>query len=166
MTKSCAQVLNKNLALWPKLSFQICTKLSSTRFASIELASTHARVTSIKSTKQQSVSESVADKGRQWSNSGQIKSTSCGIFHCDPLFCLLRITNQLDLIFLAQWTSQHTPISKFSAGAEMRDADFYCQPVQSGSVPERELSYWMHTPARLTPRPKTAACTSTSRYPP
>ena len=69
LTKTCAQSLNKGLALWPNLSFQICNKLlptqstsststsatvtTSTRF---DLATSHARVTSIKSTKRQLLS--------------------------------------------------------------------------------------------------------------
>ena len=62
---------NKNLTLWPKLIFQICTKLLSTCFSSststtvttstsFELPSSHARVTLIKFTKQEWVSESVS----------------------------------------------------------------------------------------------------------
>ena len=84
--------VTKNLTghriLWPKFTFQICTKLLSTRFSSspsttvttstsFELPSSHARVTSIKFTKQewvsQWVSESVTDKHSQWSDSGPIK---------------------------------------------------------------------------------------------
>ena len=67
LTKSCAQSLNKNLTLRPNFTFQMCTKLLSTRFSSstwatvttstsFELPSSHARVTSIKFTKQESVS--------------------------------------------------------------------------------------------------------------
>ena len=41
LTKPCAQSLNKIFALWPNSSFQICTKLSSTRFS----ASTSATIT-------------------------------------------------------------------------------------------------------------------------
>ena len=48
-----------------------------TTSTSFELASSHARVTSIKFTKQewvsQLVSQSVSDKGKQWSDSGPIK---------------------------------------------------------------------------------------------
>jgi len=62
------QSLNKSLALWTILSYQICNKLlpiqsSSSTLATVtistsfELVSSHARVTSIKFTKQQSVSE-------------------------------------------------------------------------------------------------------------
>ena len=64
LTKHCAQSLDKNLILSPNFSFQICTKLSSTLFSasttatattstSFELASSHAKVTSIKFTKQE-----------------------------------------------------------------------------------------------------------------
>ena len=71
LTKLCAQNQTKNLTLWPNFSFQICTKLSSTHFSastsatvttstSFELASSHFRVTSIKSTKQESVSHCIA----------------------------------------------------------------------------------------------------------
>ena len=89
--KPYPQGQNKNLTLWPKFTFQICTKLLSTRFSSststtvttstsFELPSSHARVTSIKFTKQewvsQWVSESVTDKHSQWSDSGPIKSSS------------------------------------------------------------------------------------------
>ena len=67
LTKPCAQSLNKSLALWTILSYQICNKLlpiqsSSSTLATVtistsfELASSHARVTSIKFTKQESVS--------------------------------------------------------------------------------------------------------------
>ena len=59
LTKPYTQSLNKSLALWPYLSFQICNKLLPTWFTSqtsakvttptsFELASSHARVTSIK----------------------------------------------------------------------------------------------------------------------
>ena len=59
----------QKLVLWPNFSFQICNKLLSTSFpastsatvttsTSFELASSHARVTSIKFTKQQSGSQS------------------------------------------------------------------------------------------------------------
>ena len=65
-TKPCAQSLNKSLSFWPNLSFQICNKLLPTRSSSetttstsFELASLHARVTSIKFTKQELVSELV-----------------------------------------------------------------------------------------------------------
>ena len=71
LTKPCAQSLNRSLAFWPSLSFQICNKLLPTRSSSstsatvttstsFKLASSHARVTSIKSTKQDRVR-------RQWS---------------------------------------------------------------------------------------------------
>ena len=64
LTKLFAQSLNKHLDFWPNLGFQICNKLLPTRSSSatvttstsFELASSHARVTSIKFTKQQSVS--------------------------------------------------------------------------------------------------------------
>ena len=67
LDQPCAQSLNKSLALRPNLSFQICNKLLPTRSSSLtsatvttstsfELASSHARVTSIKFTKQQLVS--------------------------------------------------------------------------------------------------------------
>ena len=88
LTKPCAQSLNKNLTLLPNLTFRICTKLLPTRFSSstsatlttstsFELSSSHARVKSIKFTKQEWVSESVSqwvtDKHSQWSDSGPIK---------------------------------------------------------------------------------------------
>ena len=85
LTKLFAQSLNKHLDFWPNLGFQICNKLLPTRSSSatvttstsFELASSHARVTSIKFTKQewvsQWVSQSVSDKGKQWSDSGPIK---------------------------------------------------------------------------------------------
>ena len=70
------QNTDQTSALWPNFSFQFCTKMSSTHFSastsatvktstSCELASSHARVTSIKSTKQQWISECdcVTDKG-------------------------------------------------------------------------------------------------------
>ena len=68
LTKPCAQCLNKSLAFWPNLSVQICNKLLPTRSSSaivttstsFELASSHARVTSIKSTKQEWVSQWVS----------------------------------------------------------------------------------------------------------
>ena len=71
LTQSCPQRLNKSSALWPNLSFQICNKLLPTRSSSststtettstsFELPSAHARVTSIKFTKQQSVSQWVS----------------------------------------------------------------------------------------------------------
>ena len=34
LTKPCAESLNKSLALWPNLSFQICNKMLPTQFAS------------------------------------------------------------------------------------------------------------------------------------
>ena len=87
LTGLCAQGLNKNLTLWQNFSFQNCIKLSSTRFwtstsatvTSFGLESSHARVTSIKSTKQiEWVGESVSDKGRQqWLDSGLIKINKC-----------------------------------------------------------------------------------------
>ena len=88
LTKPCAQSLNKSLALWTILSYQICNKLlpiqsSSSTLATVtistsfELVSSHARVTSIKFTKQEWVSqwvrEGVTDKHNQWSDSGPIK---------------------------------------------------------------------------------------------
>ena len=68
LTKLFAQSLNKHLAFWPNLGFQICNKLLPTRSSSatvttstsFELASSHARVTSIKFTKQEWVSQSVS----------------------------------------------------------------------------------------------------------
>ena len=93
MTRPFAQSLNKSLILWPNLRFHICNKLLPTRSSSstsatiktstsFELASSKARVTSIKFTKQewvsqsvsQLVSQSVSDKGKQWSDSGPIKT--------------------------------------------------------------------------------------------
>ena len=73
----CAQSLNKSLALGPNVSSQICNKLlptwssastsaTVTTSTSFELASSHARVTSIKFTKQQSVSQSVSQLGSHW----------------------------------------------------------------------------------------------------
>ena len=38
LTKPCAQSLNKGLALWQNLSFQICNKLLPTRFSSLPSA--------------------------------------------------------------------------------------------------------------------------------
>ena len=72
MTRPCAQSLNKSLILWPNLRFHICNKLLPTRSSSstsatiktstsFELASSKARVTSIKFTKQESVSQSVSE---------------------------------------------------------------------------------------------------------
>ena len=69
--KPYPQSPNKNVTLWPKLIFQICTKLLSTCFSSststtvttstsFEWASSHARLTSIKFTKRQWVSEWVS----------------------------------------------------------------------------------------------------------
>ena len=63
LTKPCAQSLNKKLQ---NFGFQICTKMLSTRFSastvtSIELASSHAGVTSIKSTKRRQLVTSVAN---------------------------------------------------------------------------------------------------------
>ena len=70
---------------WLNLSFQICNKMLPTRSSSStsatikpqqvcnELASSKARVTSIKFTKRESVSQLVSDKSKQWSNSGLIK---------------------------------------------------------------------------------------------
>ena len=77
ISNPCAQSLNKNLALGPNVSSQICNKLLPTcssastsaivtTSTSLDLASSHARVTSIKFTKRQSVSESVTDKHCQW----------------------------------------------------------------------------------------------------
>ena len=64
--KPCAQSLNKILALWPNLSFQICNKLLPTRSlsstsstvttsTSFQLASLHTRVASIKFAKRYGV---------------------------------------------------------------------------------------------------------------
>ena len=90
LTNPCAQSLNKSLALGPNVSSQICNKLlptwsslstsaTVTTSTSFELASSHARVTSIKFTKQQLGSQSVSDKHSQWSDSGPIKTfTSSG----------------------------------------------------------------------------------------
>ena len=89
LTKPCAQSLNKSLALWTILSSQICNKLlpiqsSSSTLATVtistsfELVSSHARVTSIKFSKQQGVSQLVSDKHCQWSDSGPIKSVCAG----------------------------------------------------------------------------------------
>ena len=77
LTKPCDQSLNKSLALCPNLSFQICNKLLPTRSSSstsatattstsFELASSHARVTSIKFTKRQLVSEWVSQSVSEW----------------------------------------------------------------------------------------------------
>ena len=74
LTKPCAQSWNKSLAFWPNLSFQICNKLLTTRSSSLtsatvttstsfELASSHARVTPIKFTREQLGSQWVSDKG-------------------------------------------------------------------------------------------------------
>ena len=71
LDQPCAQSLNKSLALGPNVSSQICNKLlptwssastwaTVTTSTSFELASSHARVTSIKFTKQQLVSEWVS----------------------------------------------------------------------------------------------------------
>ena len=79
LTKPCAQSLNKSLALWTILSSQICNKLlpiqsSSSTLATVtistsfELVSSHARVTSIKFTKQQLGSQWVTDKGKHLNN--------------------------------------------------------------------------------------------------
>ena len=73
--------LDKSLPSWPDLSFQICNKLLPARSSSatvtmstsFELVSSHARVTSIKFTKQW-VSQWVTDKHCQWSDSGLIKT--------------------------------------------------------------------------------------------
>ena len=65
--ETSSQSPDKNSTLWPKLIFQICTKLLSTCFSSststtvttstsFVLVSSHARVTSIKFTKQEWVS--------------------------------------------------------------------------------------------------------------
>ena len=69
LTNFFAQSLNKHLDFWPNLGFQICNKLVPTQSSSatvttstnFELASSHARVTSIKFTKQESVSQSVSE---------------------------------------------------------------------------------------------------------
>ena len=75
---------NENFTLWPNFSIQTCTKLSSTHFSaststSFELAPSQARATSIKSTWQEWRSQSVSDKGSQWSDSGPIKTVNCTI---------------------------------------------------------------------------------------
>ena len=68
LTNPCAQSLKKSLVLGPNVSSQICNKLlptwsslstsaTVTTSTSFELASSHARVTSIKFTKRQWVSE-------------------------------------------------------------------------------------------------------------
>ena len=66
LTNPCAQSLNKSLALWPNVSSQIIkmlpawssasTSATVTTSTSFELASSHARLTSIKFTKRQWVS--------------------------------------------------------------------------------------------------------------
>ena len=81
LTKPCAKSRNKRLAFWPNLSFQICntllpprslssTSTTVTTSTSFELPSSHARVTSIKFTKRQLVSQlltSIAnDRTRVW----------------------------------------------------------------------------------------------------
>ena len=77
----------KSLVLGPNVSSQICNKLLPTwssastsatvaTSTSFELASSHAKVTSIKFTKQEWVSELVSqgvNQWQQWSNSGPIK---------------------------------------------------------------------------------------------
>ena len=74
LTNPCAQSLNKSLALEPNVSSQICNKLlptlssaststTVTTSTSFELPSSHTRVTSIKFTKRQSVSQSVSQLG-------------------------------------------------------------------------------------------------------
>ena len=68
LTKPCAQSLNKRLAFWPNLSFEICSKLlptwsssaTVTTSTSFELASLNTRVISTKFTKQELVSELVS----------------------------------------------------------------------------------------------------------
>ena len=71
LTNIVLKSLNKSLALGPNVSSQICNKLlptwssastwaTVTISASFELASSHARVTSIKFTKRYGVSESVS----------------------------------------------------------------------------------------------------------
>ena len=93
LTNPCAQSLKKSLVLGPNVSSQICNKLlptwsslstsaTVTTSTSFELASSHARVTSIKFTKRHGVSqwasewvsEWVSDKHSQWSDSGPIKT--------------------------------------------------------------------------------------------
>ena len=72
LTNPCAQSLNKSLALEPNVSSQICNKLlptlssaststTVTTSTSFEFPSSHTRVTSIKFTKRQSVSELVSE---------------------------------------------------------------------------------------------------------
>ena len=97
LTNPCAKSLNKSLALGPNVSFQICNKLLPTRSSSstsatvttsisFELASAHTRITSIKFTKRQSVSqwvsEWVSDKHNQWSDSGPIKTRKIVLIDC------------------------------------------------------------------------------------
>ena len=76
LTKPYAESLNKSLALWPNLSSQICNKLlaiqsSSSTLATVttstsfELPSSNARVTSIKFTQRQLVSQSVSESVSQ-----------------------------------------------------------------------------------------------------
>ena len=78
----------QKLVLWPNFSFQICNKLLSTSFpastsatvttsTAFELAYSHDRVTSIKSTKQEWVSELLTRVASQWSDSGPIKREQC-----------------------------------------------------------------------------------------
>ena len=70
-----------------QLQLHICTKLSSTRFSaspsatvttstSFDLASSHARVTFVKSSKQHGVGLFVSHKGSQWSDSVPLKIRS------------------------------------------------------------------------------------------
>ena len=84
LTKPCTQSLNKSLALSQDQAPKSATLTSSSASAAVttstsfEMPSSHARVTSSKFTKRQLVSQLVTrgDKGRQWSDSGPIKSES------------------------------------------------------------------------------------------
>ena len=131
-TLCCVQSLNKSLALGPNVSSQICNKLlptwssastwaTVTTSTSFEFASSHLRVTAIKFTKQQLVSQLVSewviDKHSQWSDSGPIKmglahfllviASDCCQFLVSPsywLFCLLTF----DIFYSSQmWPKFH-----------------------------------------------------------
>ena len=67
-TNSSFQI-NKLLPRW----FSVSTSARVTISTSFELVFSHARVTSIKFTKEQLVSQWVSDKSKQWSDSGPIK---------------------------------------------------------------------------------------------
>ena len=71
------KAMNQHLTFWLSFIFQICTKLSSTRFSastsatvttstSFKLASSHAKVTSSLLNRSESVSQWVTDKSKQW----------------------------------------------------------------------------------------------------